>query len=49
MYGLEVWTLSTSDENSLAIWERETLRRIFGPVKENVVRRIRTNQELINL
>jgi hypothetical protein len=49
MYGLEVWTLSKSDENSLGIWERETLRRIFGTVKENVVRRIHTNQEFMNL
>jgi hypothetical protein len=49
MYASEVWTLSRSDENPLAIWGRKMLRRIFGPVKENSVWRIRTNQELMDL
>ena len=31
------------------MWERKILRRIFGPVKENGVWTIRTNQDLMNL
>ena len=30
-------------------WERNIFSRIFGPVKENSVWRIRTNQEMTNL
>ena len=37
MYDLEVWTLRKSDENTLVMWERNILRKIFGPVKENGV------------
>jgi hypothetical protein len=37
VYDLEVWTLSKCDENTLVIWERNILRKIFGPVKENGV------------
>lgn len=36
-YSLEVWTMSESDENTLATWGRKILRRIFGEVKENGV------------
>jgi hypothetical protein len=49
MCDLEVWTLSKSDENALAIWERKILRKILGPVKEIGVWRIRINQELMDL
>jgi hypothetical protein len=45
IYGLEVWTLSKSDENTTSVWERKMLRKIFGPRKENGVWRICTNQE----
>jgi hypothetical protein len=48
-YGLEVWTMSESDENTLATWGRKILRRIFGEVKENGVWRILTHQELMYL
>jgi hypothetical protein len=44
--GSEVRTLSKSDENTSATWERKILRKIFGPSKENGVWKIRTNQEL---
>ena len=36
MYGSKVWTLSKSDDNTLAIWETKVLREIFGPVKKIV-------------
>jgi hypothetical protein len=34
------------DEALISTWEREVLRRIFGPVNERDVWRIRSNQEL---
>jgi len=47
---LEVWTLSKSDENTLAIiCERKILQKILGHIKENGIRRICTNQEFMNL
>ena len=49
MHGSEVRTLRKSDENTLAMWEMEILRRIFAPVKENGASRISTKQQLMNL
>lgn len=46
---MAVWTLNKSNENTLATWERNILKKISGPVKENGVWGIRTNQELRNL
>jgi hypothetical protein len=40
-YGLETWTLTKSDENSLRIFERKILRKIYGPVQEGDTWRIR--------
>ena len=34
-YGSESWTLSMEEERALAVFERKTLRKIYGPVKEN--------------
>jgi hypothetical protein len=31
-YSLETWTLTAKDENSLRIFEKQILRKIFGPV-----------------
>jgi hypothetical protein len=45
----DVWTLSTSDENTLAVWERKIKRKLFSPVNENGVWRIRTLQEMMDL
>jgi len=45
----EVWTLSTNDKNTLAIWERKIKRKLFSPINENGVRRIRTHQEMMDL
>jgi len=49
MCGLEAWTPSKSDESTLAICERKILRKILGPVKEIVVWRTRTNQDMMDL
>ena len=32
MYSSETWTLKTKDENNPCIFERQILRKIFGPV-----------------
>jgi len=45
-YGSETWTLTKSDENSLRIFERKILRKIYGPVQEGGTWRIRYNEEL---
>jgi hypothetical protein len=49
MHGSEVRTLRKSDENTLAMWEIEILRRIFAPVKEHGASRISTKQQLMSL
>jgi len=41
-YGSESWTLTTEKERALAVFER----KIYGPVTENELWRIRRNDEL---
>ena len=43
-YGSESWTLSMEEERALAGFERKFLRKIYGPVKENELWRIRRNE-----
>ena len=45
-YGSESWTLTMKEERALAVFERKILRKIYGPVKENELWRIRRNDEL---
>jgi hypothetical protein len=45
-YGAETWTLTTAEENALRRFERRVLRKIYGPVVDKGVRRIRYNEEL---
>ena len=45
-YGSEAWTMSDKDENSLLVFERRILRRIFGAKCVAGVWKIRTNGEL---
>jgi len=45
-YGSESWTLTTEEERALAVFESKILRKIYGPVKENQLWRIRRNDEL---
>lgn len=47
--GSEVRALSKICGNTLPIRERKILRKLYGPVKENNVWRIRTNQKLVYL
>jgi hypothetical protein len=44
--GSETWTLTKSDENSLRIFERKILRKVYGPVQEGDIWRIIYNEEL---
>jgi hypothetical protein len=37
------------DESQINIWERKVLRRIFGPVDDRGIWRIRSNKELADL
>ncbi|RZF39675.1 hypothetical protein LSTR_LSTR001196 [Laodelphax striatellus] len=46
LYGSETWVLSKRNEGRLVIFERKVLRKIFGPVCEDGVWRIRKNREL---
>ena len=39
--GSESWTLTVEEGRALAVFERKTLRKIYGPVKENELWRIR--------
>ena len=47
-YGSETWILTQSDENLLRILERKILRKIYGPIQEGDIWRIRNNEELKN-
>jgi hypothetical protein len=42
-YGSETWCLTANDDRSLRTWERKVLRKIYGPVYDNGIWRIRTN------
>jgi hypothetical protein len=48
-YSSETWTLTAKSENNLRIFERQILRKIFGPVNIDYVWRIRNNMEIDNL
>jgi hypothetical protein len=48
-YSSETWTLTARYENNLRIFERQILRKIFGPVNIDNIRRIRNNIEIDKL
>jgi hypothetical protein len=48
-YGSETWCPTANDERSLRTRERKVLRKIYGPVYDNGIWRIRTNKELMAL
>jgi len=45
-YGSESWTLTREEERALAVFEKKILQKIYGPVKENELWRIRRNDRL---
>jgi len=48
-YSSETWTLTTNDENNPHIFERQILRKIFGPVRIDNIWRIRNNMGIDKL
>ena len=48
-YASETWVLKEAIIQKLSVFERITLRRIFGPTKENQIWRVKTNEELDKL
>jgi len=48
-YASETWTVTAKDENNLRIFERQVLRKIFGPVNIDNIWRIRNNMEIDEL
>ena len=48
-FGAETWTLTAVEENALRRFERKVLRKIYGPVVDKGVWRIRYNNELCKL
>jgi hypothetical protein len=48
-YSSKAWTLTAKDENNLRIFERQMLRKIFGPVNIDNIWRIRNNVEIDKL
>ena len=44
-YSSETWTLIAKYENNLCIFERQILRKIFGPVNIGNIWRVRNNME----
>jgi hypothetical protein len=48
-YGTEIWTLTAAEENALRRLERKVLRKIYRPVVDKGLWRIRYNNELCEL
>jgi hypothetical protein len=48
-YASETWVLKETIIQKLLVFERETLRRIFGPTKGNQIWRVKTSEELDKL
>jgi len=51
MYGSHCWTLRKTEEDKLHVFEREVLRKIYGPIYDQGIQlwRKRHNQELIDI
>jgi hypothetical protein len=48
-YGTETWTPTATEENALRRFEREVLRKIYGPVVDKGIWKIRYNNALCEL
>jgi hypothetical protein len=44
MFGCEAWSMAEKDKTRLNLWERKILRKVYGPVTERGVWRIRRNE-----
>ena len=45
-YACETWTIKETITNTLIVFERKVLKKIFAPNNENGIWRIKTNKEL---
>jgi hypothetical protein len=45
-YGAETWTLTVVEKNALRMLGRKIIHRIYGPVMENNIWRIRYSEEI---
>jgi hypothetical protein len=45
MFGCEAWSMTEKDKARLNTWERKILRKVYGPVTEQGVWRIRRRSE----
>ena len=45
-YGSETWTMTVGKANTLRIFERKIMRKIYGPIQERKCWRIRTNKKI---
>jgi len=46
-YSCETWAMPVTEQNSLLVFERRVLRKIYGPTLDNDgTWRIKTNEEL---
>jgi hypothetical protein len=48
-YGADSWTLTVAEDVALRMFERRILHRIYGPVMENNIWRMRYNEEINKL
>jgi hypothetical protein len=49
MYSSETWSLATKDKNNMRIFERQILRKIFGPADIDNIWRTRNYMEIDKL
>ena len=49
MYGCEVWSMTKKSEKLIYTFERKILKRIYGPINENGIWRMRHNKEIYDL
>jgi hypothetical protein len=45
-YGAETWTISVTEDNILRMFERKIILKMYGPVMQNNIWRIRHNEEI---
>jgi hypothetical protein len=46
VFGSEIWAVAEMDMKELSTWETKIFRRVFGPVVEQGIWRVRTDQDL---
>jgi len=49
VFGNEIWAVAEMDMKGLSTWEKKIFRRVYRPVVEQGMWRVRTDQELREL